>query len=164
MIRRGSAQKCKQLLSVRETAVVGLRTENCHLTGKYRGAGHNVCNLRMRKKSKNTYVVPVSLHNMRTYNGHFIIRDVKTGQEVSRNLNNTDKYISFSIDNLRFIDSYFLIHGRIARKICYEFKNVQFCTHERYNPTDILHLLLRKGVFLYEYVDGRIDSKKRCHR
>ena len=81
--------------------------DHSHLTGQDRGACHNSCNLTLReKKSKNIYIVPVVFHNLRDYDGHFILRGVKAGQEVSCMPNNMEKYVSFSINNLRFIDSY----------------------------------------------------------
>ena len=44
--------------------------DHCHITGKYRGAAHNTCNLRY-KIPKN---IPVIFHNGSTYDYHFIIK------------------------------------------------------------------------------------------
>ena len=44
----------------------------CHYTGKYRGAAHDICNLRY-KTSKEISVV---FHNGSTYDYHFIIKNV----------------------------------------------------------------------------------------
>jgi len=46
--------------------------DHCHITGKYRGAAHNACNLKLRiypSKAK----VPVVFHNLRGYDGHLIM-------------------------------------------------------------------------------------------
>ena len=40
-----------------------------HLTGKFRGAAHNRCNLQLR----NTYKIPVFFHNFRGYDSHLIV-------------------------------------------------------------------------------------------
>ena len=44
--------------------------DHCHFTDKYRGAAHNICNLRY-KIPKN---IPVIFHNGSTYDYHFIIK------------------------------------------------------------------------------------------
>ena len=41
--------------------------DNCHYTGKYRGAAHNICNLRY----KTTKEISVVFHNSSTYDYHF---------------------------------------------------------------------------------------------
>ena len=46
--------------------------DHCHYTGKYRGAAHNICNLRY-KVPKETLVV---FHNGSTYDYHFIIKEL----------------------------------------------------------------------------------------
>ena len=46
--------------------------DHCHLTGKYRGAAHNICNLK--------YVipkfVPVVIHNLSGYDSHLFIKNL----------------------------------------------------------------------------------------
>ena len=46
--------------------------DHCHYTGKYRGASHDICNLRY-KISKEISVV---FHNGSTYEYHFIIKNL----------------------------------------------------------------------------------------
>ena len=46
--------------------------DHCHYTGKYRGAAHNICNLR-HKTSKE---IPVVFHNGSKYDYHFIIKEL----------------------------------------------------------------------------------------
>ena len=92
--------------------------DNCHYTGKYRGAAHNICNLRYKIPKE----IPVVFHNGSIYDYHFIIK--KLVKEFDRNFEclgeNTEKYITFSapikkkIENkdleitykIKFIDSY----------------------------------------------------------
>ena len=78
-----------------------------HMTGKYRGATHQKCNINY---FCNRYV-PVVFHNLKGYDGHFIIKAAHT---ISERLNNPafsiiplsyDKFMSFDIGNLKFIDS-----------------------------------------------------------
>ena len=69
--------------------------DHCHFTGKYRGAAHNMCNLRY-KIHKN---IPVIFHNGSTYDYHFIIKEL--ANEFEGNFEcfgeNTEKYITFSV-------------------------------------------------------------------
>ena len=44
----------------------------CHYTGKYRGAGHNICNLRYETSKE----IPVIFHNGSRYGYHFIIKEL----------------------------------------------------------------------------------------
>ena len=51
--------------------------------------------------------IPVVFHNLKSYDAHLIISAVKQRHgEISVIPTNTEKYISFSIGGLRFIDSF----------------------------------------------------------
>ena len=43
---------------------------HCHYTGKFRGAAHNICNLRYKVSKE----IPIVFHNGSTYNYHFAIK------------------------------------------------------------------------------------------
>ena len=45
--------------------------DHCHVTGNYRGAAHNICNLKYRI----TWKVPVVFHNLRGYDSHLIMQE-----------------------------------------------------------------------------------------
>ena len=47
-------------------------TDHCHCTGKYRGAAHNIYNLRYKVAKE----IPVVFHNGSTYDYHFIIKEL----------------------------------------------------------------------------------------
>ena len=47
--------------------------DHCHYTGKYRGAAHDICNLRYKIPKE----IPVMFHNGSTYNYHFIIKELE---------------------------------------------------------------------------------------
>ena len=79
--------------------------DHCHITGKYRGATHTACNLKLRLNPKTTSI-PVVFHNMRGYDFHLLMQAIsKVEGRESCILQNTEKYISFSFGQLRFIDS-----------------------------------------------------------
>ena len=89
-----------------------------HYTGKYRGAAHNICNLRYKIPKE----IPVVFHNGSTYDYHFIIEELVKAFDGNFEClgENTEKYITFSapirkkIENkniettckIKFIDSY----------------------------------------------------------
>ena len=68
--------------------------DHCHYTGKYRGAAHNICNLRYKIPKE----IPVVFHNGSTYDYHFIIKEFV--KEFEGNFEclgkNTEKYNIFS--------------------------------------------------------------------
>ena len=69
--------------------------DHCHHTGKYRGAPHNICNLRYKIPKE----IPVVFHNGSTYDYHFIIKELV--KEFDGNFEclgeNTEKYKTFSV-------------------------------------------------------------------
>ena len=69
--------------------------DHCHYTGKYRGAAHNICNLRYKVPKE----IPVVFHNGSTYDYNFIIKELV--KEFNGNFDclgeNTEKYITFSV-------------------------------------------------------------------
>ena len=81
-----SSLECKKNYKVRD---------HYHYTGKYRGAAHNVCNLRYKVPKE----IPIVFHNGSTYDYHFIIKELV--KEFEGNFDclgeNTEKYITFSV-------------------------------------------------------------------
>ena len=65
--------------------------DHCHLTGKYRGAAHSKCNLKMRTPT----FVPVLFHNLEGYDLHLFIKSLGGG-EISCIPKTDEKYILFS--------------------------------------------------------------------
>ena len=69
--------------------------DHCHYTGKYRGAAHNICNLRYKIPKE----IPIVFHNGSTYDYHFIIKEL--AKEFEGNFEclgkNTEKCITFSV-------------------------------------------------------------------
>ena len=69
--------------------------DHCHYMGKYRGAAHNICNVRYRIPKE----ILIVFHNGSTYDYHFIIKELV--KEFDGNFEclgeNTEKYITFSV-------------------------------------------------------------------
>ncbi len=67
--------------------------DHCHITGKYRGAACDKCNLRM----KVPMFVPVLFHNLEGYDAHLFVKSLGLEEGEIRCIPKTDeKYISFS--------------------------------------------------------------------
>ena len=76
--------------------------DHCHLTGKFRGAAHNTCNLNFQFTGR----IPVIFHNIRGYDSHLIMQGA--GKSKNKTIicipNNMEKYNSFSVGHLDFLD------------------------------------------------------------
>ena len=103
--------------------------DHCHYTGKYRGAAHNICNLRYKIPKE----IPVVFHNSSTYDYHFIIKELVNEFEGSFEClgENTEKYITFSVPikkkienkdleityKIKFIDSYRFMSSSLSKLV-----------------------------------------------
>ena len=69
--------------------------DNCHYTGNYRDAVHDICNLKYKTPNE----IPVMFHNGSTYYYHFIIKELAEEFEGEFEClgENTEKYITFSV-------------------------------------------------------------------
>ena len=128
--------------------------DHCHITGKYRGAVHSACKLKLRLSPKTT-TIPVLFHNLRGYDSHLLMQAIsKVEGRISCIPNNTEKYISFSLGQLRFIDSAQFLLAPLDKLVAANKPEAfQITTH--YEPDHQKRgLLMRKGVFPYEYMDS----------
>jgi hypothetical protein len=89
-----------------------------HLTGKYRGASHRVCNLLYSKKCN---FVPIFFHNLSGYDLHLVIGALgKFGSNFSIIPKSKEKYLALNVSfkdigiKLRFVDSLHFISGSLA--------------------------------------------------
>ena len=77
--------------------------DHCYYTGTYRGAAHNICNLRCKTPKE----IPVVFHNGSTYDYHFIIKEL--AEEFEGHFEclgeNTEKYITFSVPIKKELDN-----------------------------------------------------------
>ena len=100
--------------------------DHCHYAGKFRGAAHNICNLRCIVP-KNILIV---FHHGSTFDYHFVIK--KLAEEFKGEFEclgeNTEKYITFSVPlkkendkkityKLKFIDSYRFISTSLSNLV-----------------------------------------------
>ena len=76
--------------------------DHCHYTGKYRGAAHTICNLKLNVPNE----IPVAFHNGSNYDYHFIIKELAKELEGKFEClgENTEKYKTFSVPIEKEID------------------------------------------------------------
>ena len=80
--------------------------DQCHITGIYRGAAHSVCNLNYRIIPK-SWKPPVVIHNLKGYDGHLIVKALKSEFGRVRVIpQNLEKILSLTVGQLKFLDSF----------------------------------------------------------
>ena len=141
--------------------------DHYHLSGKFMGAAHEICYLNYKVPK----FFPVVFHNLSGYDSHLFIKTLGNSEgDISCLPNNEENYISFTkqvivdklvneigkevkvkrelrfIDNLRFMAS-------SPDKLSSNLKIHQSVNLKKYYSGNQLSLLLRKGVYPYDYVD-----------
>ena len=143
--------------------------DHCHLTGRYRGAAHSECNLAIRTPK----FVPVVFHNLEGYDSHLFIRNLGvTEGEIDCISKNDEKYISITktvtvgsyVDKngedrdrnakLRFIDIFKFMGSGLAKLVGDLDKSKDVRVTNKFYKGRSLDLLLRKGVYPYDYMVG----------
>ncbi|CAH1099545.1 unnamed protein product [Psylliodes chrysocephalus] len=141
--------------------------DHCHLSGIYRNAAHNSCNLNYKQPN----FIPVFFHNLTNYDSHLFIKELTTKKEsVSAIAQTKEKYISFSKSilvnksnnpkvrdtfiKLRFVDSFRFL-AKSLDKLSETLESNQCNEVRKYFPNDQQFNLMRcKGVFPYSYVNS----------
>ena len=119
--------------------------DHCYYTGKYRGAAHNICNLRYRIPKE----IPIVFHNGPTYDYHFMIKDLV--KQFDGNFEclgeNTEKYITFSVPLKKEIKN--------KNKIIEITYKIKFIDSFRFMSTLLSRLVdnLSEGIYNNRYVD-----------
>ena len=123
-----------------------------HITGKYREAAHNECNFKLKLNPK-TAPIPVIFHNLKGYDGHLLQQGMpRVNGEINCIPTNTEKYISFSLGNMRFIDSMNFMQSSLEKLVKGSDK---FPIMQRtFTDDNKQRLLLKKGIYPHEYMDS----------
>lgn len=113
------AEQCFQTATHCHTCEEELGTDrvrdHCHLTGKFWGAAHNDYNWNFKFTSR----IPLVFHNLKNYDAHLIIKAMGLikNRPISCIPTNDEKYISFSIGDLTFIDSLQFLNASLEKLI-----------------------------------------------
>ncbi|KAL0850902.1 hypothetical protein ABMA28_006811 [Loxostege sticticalis] len=132
--------------------------DHCHLTGRYRGAAHQYCNLRYSVPK----LVPVFFHNLAGYDCHLFIKELaESSGPVKVIPRNKENYVSFTkflqLNNekyaqIRFVDSFQFL-GTSLEKLAKGLHKTDFVHLKNSYPEEKnFELLTRKGVYPYDHM------------
>ena len=123
----------------------------------------NIVELRAHDNCNKKYVIPtyfpIVFHNLRGYDSHFIVQNLgKYKEKIDIIPNNTEKYMSISIGNirnkqvyLRFIDSLQFMSDSLESLV----KNINNFYHlESDIKNENINLLKQKGIYPYVYMNS----------
>lgn len=139
--------------------VVKVADHNHALRFGYRGAACQACNLLGRYQQD----LPVFIHNFQNYDGHFIVQGLKLRKEknsyISALPQNTQKLKTLTVSKIKFLDSLQFLQASLDVLVKSLTASDQSEANFRLLYTSGLcsteaerKLLLRKGVFPYNYV------------
>ena len=136
-----------------------------HVTGFYRGAACNGCNLNFQICN----FIPVLFHGLRNFDGHIICQSIGEYEARTKGIKcipqNMERYISFSLGGLRFLDSYQFLSSSLDAltenlKCTGGLTNFQHFSSEF--PQEEANLFLRKNVYPYDYMDDESRFQETC--
>ena len=82
------------------------------ITGKYRGAAHNQCNLKLKIPRK----LPIIFHNLQGYDGHIILKELNNFDHIDIQVipKTSEKYMCIIVNrNIVFLDSNQFYKGKL---------------------------------------------------
>ena len=126
--------------------------DHCHITGKFRGAAHKECNLKLRIPRK----IPIIVHNLEGYGGHLIFRELNNfkDNDIQVTSKTDGRYMSIIVNNdIIFLDSLQVLKASLD-SLAGKLKDDDFKRLLSEFPKDKLELLRKKDTYPYEWVDS----------
>ena len=140
--------------------------DHCHITGKFLGAAHNLCNLQRSERKK----IPMICHNLSGYDSHFLVQElghVKGLKTLSALPYNTEKFRTIDVNSFQFKDSLSFLNASLdelmndlLKNKDHKFSIIDQLGLYKKGETEKKALLLRKGVYPYEYATSIKKLKK----
>ena len=123
--------------------------DHCHITGKYRGSAHRVCNINVELNHK----ISILFHNLKNYDSHLIMQELgKINFETNVIPNGLGKYMSFNINNkLIFIESFQFLSSSLDSLVKGLGKNGFKYLSQEFD-SKVLDLAKQKGFYPDEYM------------
>ena len=154
---------CKKEFTLYDRTYQKIVTHHNHLTGAIIGAACNSCNLNC-KQSK---FIPVMFHNLRNFDAHILCESLGEFKDYSLRCipQTSERYVSFSLGDLRFLDSFQFLPSSLETLVD-NLKQDGFDAFphllSEFEQREQVELLMRKGVYPYEYMDSfyRFDEKE----
>lgn len=137
--------------------------DHCHLTGKFRGASHSICNLNYKIPT----FIPIFFHNLSGYDSHLFIKELASeNSRIDVIAQSKEKYISFTkhilVDEtddgantyikLRFLDSFKFMSSSLD-SLANDLMD-QACYNMKKMFPDDFQLMRKKSVFPYDFIDS----------
>ncbi|GBC54019.2 hypothetical protein GLOIN_2v1820840 [Rhizophagus irregularis DAOM 181602=DAOM 197198] len=137
--------------------------DHCHITGKFRGAAHNACNLKLQIEAWKT-PIPVVFHNFCGYDSHLVCESVgrSIGAHQIKVIAETfERYKSMKVGQFKYIDSMQFMASSLANLA----KNLGTDKpltkrHFKNFSSEHIDLITRKGVYPYKYIDSHDRFKE----
>ena len=124
--------------------------DRSHITGKYRGSAHWSRNINLKISTK----VPVIFHNLKGYYSHLICKESsKFNCKISVIPNGLEKYMSFTLNNIVFIDSMLFMKSS-PDKLVKNLGSEDFKYLSEVFSGEKLKLVKEKGIYPYEYFNS----------
>ena len=148
---------------VRDHDHLGVKGDvNSPTYSNFRGATCDACNLQLKPPT----FIPVIMHNLKGYDSHLLLSEATTIQKkkIACIPNNMEKYLSFSIGNLRFLDSYQFM-GSSLETLVDNLTRVEGEKHfkqfrKAFPSEQQAKLLLQKNEYCYDYIDSFDKSEE----
>ena len=124
--------------------------DHCRITGKFRGAAHNQCNLKLKIPKK----LPIIFNNLEGYDGHMIFKELNNFDVTIDVIPKTiEKYMSIIVNrNITFIDSNEFYTATLDTwTLASNFEDNDFKYFMSEFPIDKLEILKRKNAYPYEW-------------
>ena len=117
-------------------------SDHCHITGKFRGAAHKKCNLKLKIQRK----LPVILHNLEGHDAHIIFKELNNFDDIDIQVipRTREKCMSIIVNsNIIFLDPN-------------QFYKVKLDNHASHlNNEDFKHLLSEFSIDKLEFLNGK---------
>ena len=96
---------CKQELNTDKVR------DHCHITGKFRGAAHNKCNMKLKIPRK----IPIIFENLQVHDRHIIFTELNNfAVDIAVIPNGINKYMSIIVNrHMTFIDPLQIYNGSV---------------------------------------------------
>ena len=134
------------------------------MNGEFLGFVCNACNLLLKPRKmitdkrndldKSKFFIPVICHNMKGYDSHHILRSLGAdfeSLEIKAIASNTEKFISFSIDAFRFLNSLQFLNCSLDSLVTNlrrsDSSETKFALTSRHYDPSLLKLVIRKGIY-----------------
>ena len=149
-----------------------------HLTGTFLFPCCNNCNLQLKTTrthyNSDQFFLPIIFHNLKNYDAHFIIKSFErkyvekhgkdnkiTYEDIKVIPLNSEKFITFQIGNLRFLDSYQFLSTSLEELVSLLFKSGKENFVETIKYMGDHDLVFAKGVYPYTYMSSPQNFEER---